>query len=226
MIYIKENENNFEKYEVKFDEIALKKLRTEIVINCSETTHVKKECRQEEIPNSIAIDNAIICYIENVRYWKSGHTGIELDDYYEYEYDLYYCEYIFHECQPLVCFIDNIIFGDEKSLEILFDKNFASIEKFPTVKEKIFMLKEESEKINSNNRKKLKELYTELKELLEMEELNEGQEPVEPYFYKLASLVDFKLIDTISKEEINRVNNFFGEEKIPLTKKKTLGRKK
>ena len=59
---------------------------------------------------------------------------------------------------------------------------------------------------------KMKELNDRLKYLLSIEKLNENQEDVSKFIDHLLSLVDIKLIDTISLEEIERVRSFQSKE--------------
>ncbi len=55
---------------------------------------------------------------------------------------------------------------------------------------------------------KMKELNDRLKYLLSIEELNRNQEDVSKYIEELYGLIDIRLIDKISLEEINRVREF------------------
>ena len=59
---------------------------------------------------------------------------------------------------------------------------------------------------------RMKELNERLKYLLSIEKLNENQEDSSNYINTLLGLVDIKLIDTISLEEIERVRSFQSEE--------------
>ncbi len=285
MIYIRDNTDALEKYEITFDQAKLKELKNMVIKKCCEIRKVNTECKRYEIPNNNAFyskrddcEKFTTFYYEDVKYRKSGNTATEWDHYDKYEVDLYYCEYIQYRCQYFVDFIDNIIAGNEKCLTILFNKDLSQIDRFLTVKERInlskkqlsinardFKLKKKkklaelSDKYKAFNEKtdniaenysdlqsmlqceaieisKIEEYYDakakiinkELEDLLKLEELNKNQEPIDPYFEELVSLVDFRLVDTIGKNEINRINEFFDEEIIPfeMKKVKTLIRKK
>ncbi len=59
---------------------------------------------------------------------------------------------------------------------------------------------------------KMKELNEKLKYLLSIEKQNENQEDVGPYIDELYSLVDIKLVDRISLDEIKKVREFQSEK--------------
>ena len=282
MIYIKDNTDVLEKYEVIFDQAKLEELKSRVIKNCSEIRNVKTECKlcyvpHDDIHRYDADRNATLYHYENIKYKKSGNTATEWDHYDEYEVDLYDCEYTEYKCQYLVDFISDIIIGKEKSITILFNMDLKYIDRFQTVKKQIALLRrklskkssdhklmeakinelnnkysefskkttnisesykeleslissytEEISKLENKDNERVKQIRNELNYLLSIEELNQNQQPIDAYFEELVSLVEFRLVDTIGKNEINRINEFFDEEIIPfeMKKVKTLIRKK
>jgi hypothetical protein len=67
-------------------------------------------------------------------------------------------------------------------------------------------------KMDKEHVARMKELNDRLKYLLSIEKLNEDQEDPSNYINTLIGLVDIKLIDTISLEEIERVRSFQSKE--------------
>lgn len=282
MIYIKDNKDVLEKYDVIFDQTKLEELKSRVIKNCSEIRRVKTECKLCYVPHGDIHEfdedrKATLYHYEDVKYKKSGNTATEWDHYDEYEVDLYDCEYTEYKCQYLADFISDIIIGKEKSITILFNRDLKSIDRFPTVKKQIALLRrmlskkssdhklmeakinelntkynefskkttnisesykeleslissytEEISKLENKDNERVKQIRNELNYLLSIEELNQNQQPIDAYFEELISLVEFRLVDTIGKNEINRINEFFDEEIIQLEMKKvkTLTRKK
>lgn len=282
MIYIKDDKDVLEKYDVIFDQTRLEELKSRVIKNCSEIRRVKTECKLCYVPHGDIHEfdedrKATLYHYEDVKYKKSGNTATEWDHYDEYEVDLYDCEYTQFKCQHLVDFISDIIIGKEKSITILFNRDLKSIDRFPTVKKQIALLRkklskkssdhklmeakinelntkysefskkttnisesykeleslissytEEISKLENKDNERVKQIRNELNDLLSIEELNRNQQPIDAYFNELVSLVEFRLVDTIGKNEINRINEFFDEEIIQLEMKKvkTLTRKK
>lgn len=62
----------------------------------------------------------------------------------------------------------------------------------------------------------------ELKSLQKIRDLNKNQEPITNYFYELVGLVEFKLVDTLSISDIDRINEFFNSNVIEKEKKLVL----
>lgn len=282
MIYIKDDKDVLEKYDVIFDQTRLEELKSRVIKNCSEIRRVKTECKLCYVPHGDIHEfdedrKATLYHYEDVKYKKSGNTATEWDHYDEYEVDLYDCEYTEYKCQYLADFISDIIIGKEKSITILFNRDLKSIDRFPTVKKQIALLRrmlskkssdhklmeakinelnnkysefskkttnisesykeleslissytEEISKLENKDNERVKQIRNELNYLLSIEELNQNQQPIDAYFEELISLVEFRLVDTIGKNEINRINEFFDEEIIQLEMKKvkTLTRKK
>ena len=71
---------------------------------------------------------------------------------------------------------------------------------------------EEEPAPKKENKPKEIDLNDRLKYLLSIEKLNEDQEDPSNYINTLIGLVDIKLIDTISLEEIERVRSFQSKE--------------
>lgn len=74
-------------------------------------------------------------------------------------------------------------------------------------------VKEELREMDDSYEKELKELTARLNYLQSILELNEHQEDVSKYVIEMLSYIEYRLVDTISKEELQRYNDFFNENK-------------
>ena len=85
-------------------------------------------------------------------------------------------------------------------------------------------MKKELLNMDKNHAAKIKELNDKLEFLFSIEKLNEGQEDLSKYIEELERLVEFRLADTISLEEIERVKSFqsneLSEKEMKLVRKK------
>ena len=147
MIYFQNNGNEREKYEIEFDYKQLDELAKKVAKKCGELSIVHDERKLCYVPrsDSYSMDTKsdTYHYITDVKTKKSGNKAKEWDHYDEYEVDLYFCDYNDYICPELVNFIKKITYEDKDAIRKLFTKDFKSISKFPTVKEKIEQLKEE-----------------------------------------------------------------------------------
>lgn len=267
MIYFVNKNGERLKYLINFDTEELNALAKKVALNCGELRLVRKECALKYVPSGRFFhrdyDDNTNHYYDDIRYSKSGNKTTEWDHYDEYEVDLYNCEYKDYLCPELVDFINRIMYEDKKTIDIVFNGDFRSVSKFPTVKEKIaqlqkelasnsesyvlkrqnrvndfsdrytemknkqqgdlekqikelhsFATKAEKEllKIDKNYSAKAKELKDKLDYLLSIEKLNEHQEGVAKYLEELKSLIEIKLIDRMSLDEIQRVKDFQSTE--------------
>ena len=76
------------------------------------------------------------------------------------------------------------------------------------------------ETMDKEQEKRLKELNDQLTYYLSIESLNKHQEDLTPYLVELLSLVQYRLIDSISMDTIHRVQNFNSEKHERLTNTK------
>ncbi len=261
MIYFNNNGNEMEKYLITYDTEKLRDLKVRIALHCGEQS--KQTERVKVIPSSYSFyskDDEYHYYGE-IHSKLSKYKGTDWDEYYEYEVDLYDCDYIDYLCPPLVGFITEIGYGKKQAITKLFNRDLQDVCSFPKVKDKISMLqdeiasvtqsytdkrskvveelnksyaglskntedienhikelhawtskmKKELLKLDKAHLSKMKELNDRLKYFLSIEKMNINQEDLTSYIEELYSLVDIRLIDTISLDEIERVRNFQSE---------------
>lgn len=213
MYYFIEKENVVEKYSVSFDKEELEKLKIQIINNCSEIEHFDYEACEKTYGGPNKFD-----YLR-FRNYKEVFVGIsesrdtlQMPDrkIYHYTYDKYKFPKIVNE-------IDKLLNGDVSALDNIYYNETKGL----TVDEKIMIISNELDEINNLEVDKKINKINELKRLLELKELNKNQQPIEPYYEKVKKLITMTLVDTISKEEIEKVHNFF-EDDFNKENKKTL----
>lgn len=200
MYYFVDKKETIEKYLVSFSKEELEKLKIEIINNCSEIEHHEYEGTHG--PNEfdyLRIRN----YKERFVRVEESRDSLQWPDQRVYHYS--YDEYKFPE---LVSVIDELLNGNVLVLDTIFNTNPES--KGETIDEKIRKASEELDAIDNLKITKKKEKLDELQKLIELKKLNKKQKSVVPYYAKLRELITLDLVDTITKEEIERVNQFFG----------------
>lgn len=196
MYYFKENDSVIEKYKIVFNEERIKELRHEIIDNCSNIIHNEKRTTLPEM------------FKEDKLKYRNLHTKqIGIREYQDgpdhIEYLVTFDEYIFPEVVKL---IDNMLLGDTNStLKIVayHTKTVIDIDKLIAIKS------DELDKIDNLNIKAKRQKLNELESLLEEKELNKNQKSIDYYINELKSEINFVLVDTIDKETVERVNNFY-----------------
>lgn len=200
MYYFVDKKETIEKYLVSFSKEELEKLKIEIINNCSEIEHHEYEGTHG--PNEfdyLRIRN----YKERFARVDESRDSLQWLDQRVYHYS--YDEYKFPE---LVSVIDELLNGNVLVLDTIFNTNPES--KGKTIDEKIRKASEELDAIDNLKITKKREKLDELQKLIELKKLNKKQKSVVPYYVKLRELITLDLVDTITKEEIERVNQFFG----------------
>lgn len=200
MYYFIDKKETIEKYSVSFSKEELEKLKMEVINNCSEIEHHEYEGTHG--PNRfdyLRIRN----YKERFVRIQESRDSLQWPDQRVYHYS--YDEYKFPE---LVSAIDELLNGNVLVLDTIFNTNPES--KIETIDEKIRKASEELDAIDNLKITKKREKLDELQKLIELKKLNEKQKSVVPYYARLRELITLDLVDTITKEEIERVNQFFG----------------
>lgn len=187
------------KYLVEFDKTKLKSLRFEIISDCSEITHYSYE-------DKTGPDASDYLRIRNYRAKKIGQ--VETSREFNETADVYHFSYDKFEFPYLITLIDNLQNGSKEAVEQIMNPDY-SLEK-PSVEAKIEKLSTEIDTINNLEAKKKIEKLKELEGLLEKLEINKMQKPVMPYYKKVQELINIKLVDSISMDEFQRIQNFFG----------------
>ena len=242
MIYFRDNENEREKYEITFNRSGLQELRKTIAIKFGEHSTVNKEITRSDVPlnDYFTWDGDTFHYYIGVKYSKSGNTVREYDHYDSYDEDLYNCTYNEYICPKFVLLIHNILLQEPEAIEHIFNHDFDEYMNIPKISEKIALVKEEIKELNQKSgyleeqikilqswsikidkellniekeyALKIKELNKRLNYLLSIEKLNEKQEDISKYIDELLSLIQIKLVDTISLDLIDRVKSFESNE--------------
>lgn len=210
MYYYKENQGQIEKYEVSFDSEKLKKLRREIIEKCSKITY---KCEIVIAPFGKYFKDE---HIKSLKYEKLRSYTIE-DFYGDFEYDEYKIEYLYYTFPKLVDLIDKLINGDTKVIGEIFNPNFDELinKQDIILEEQKKIIKILNEKKNGNIKKeleKLNEIYQKLEECKKEQELNKDQISVNEYYLKVQSLIKFKDICTIKKQDLLNIFEFFEED--------------
>lgn len=200
MYYFIDKKETIEKYLVSFSKEELEKLKIEIINNCSEIEHHEYEGAHG--PNEfdyLRIRN----YKERFVRVEESRDSLQWPDQRVYHYS--YDEYKFPE---LVSVIDELLNGNVLALDTIFNTNPEA--KNETIDERIRQASEELDAIDNLKIAKKREKLDELQKLIELKKLNKKQKSILPYYSKLRELITLDLVDTITKEEIERVNQFFG----------------
>ena len=186
MKYYNLKDDVIEKYNVTFDIKEIEKIKNEIINNCSDIEH--KKYFSDYCPSFSKNDI--------IRNYKERRTG-EVKEYfeetrfiYEYSYDRYIPPYLGKNV------LEDILtykVPDKLSIDIKIEE-----------KEK------ELKDIDNKNTKEKIEKLKEYENLLELKKLNENQKPLSMYYDKLISLFKFELEDTLSIEEVKKVESFIG----------------
>ena len=89
--------------------------------------------------------------------------------------------------------------------------------KAKTIDERISETSGELTAIDNLNITEKKEKLNNLQRLIELKELNKNQKSVIPYYDKVRELITLEYVDSITKEELEKVNQFF-ENRVDLNK--------
>lgn len=200
MYYFIDKKETIEKYSVSFSKEELEKLKIEVINNCSEIEHHEYEGTHG--PNEfdyLRIRN----YKERFVRIQESRDSLQWPDQRVYHYS--YDEYKFPE---LVSVIDELLNGNVLTLDTIFNTNSEA--KNETIDERIRKSSEELDAIDNLKIAKKREKLDELQKLIELKKLNKKQKSVVLYYARLRELITLDLVDTITKEEIERVNQFFG----------------
>lgn len=217
MYFFVEKEKKVEKYQVSYDEELIKKLRKEIINNCSLIEHCEYDSTCEPCllyGNSQADDCCIKNYSEYFSHVRESRDSLQYpdQDIYHYSYD----KYIYPQ---LVLYIDEFLGGNVQIIGTAPKISNVGVK----LKKRIDKLSKELDSIDNLEIKQKQEKLEELKKVVEQAKLNENQKSTAEYLEKFNELVRIELVDTLQKEEIDRVNAFY-ERKPKYTR--TLKKKK
>ena len=195
MIYFRKNDDVIEKYQVNFDKEKIKKLKQEIINNCSFITHIEYEG-----------DYAPILSNEIVRNFTYTPTGKERE-YFEETRDIYHYSYDRYEPPYLVALINQLLLLNDNSKVIDQILNYEIASK-STIDDKIELAYKEFKEIDPENATKKAEKLKELENLLKAKKLNINQQNIDLYYNQLIELIKFNLIDSLPINELNKIESF------------------
>ena len=195
MYYFEVLEDKVNKYEVSFDRDIMEELRIEIINNCSEIVHHN--------------------YIENydhrldetdylrIRRYSRIYVGIDEksnSSMYRYIYD----EYKFPK---LVFLIDKLLNGDTSVIGEIFSPSLDKDNNLSYTDRIGILIKEIGSINNEHDKKKTK--VRELMRLISLAKINKGKRSDREYYSRVRELIQINLVDSISLNEVYRLNNFF-----------------
>ena len=195
MLYFRKNDDVIEKYQVNFDKEKIKKLKQEIINNCSFITHIEYES-----------DCAPILSNEIVRNFTYTPTGKE-KEYFEETRDIYHYSYDRYEPPYLVALINQLLLLNDNSKVIDQILNYEIASK-STIDDKIELAYKEFKEIDPENATKKAKKLKELENLLKAKKLNINQQNIDLYYNQLIELIKFNLIDSLPINELNKIESF------------------
>lgn len=209
MYYIKQIEDAFIKYEVKFDDNELRTIKYKIIYNCGEVKHFSYEdsrCRHN--PMSWHIKNFSQDFVR-VQEYNDFYSSPE--DIYRYSYDLY-------EDTPLSKLVDRLRNGDTSVIGLLESRQEIEHEFSPTdnlrVKEEELRTKiSEVLTVNTTdiNTWELEKLKKQLDEFQINHKLNENRESESSYYQQVLDLITMEEVCRIDNENIEKANSLLME---------------
>ena len=195
MYYFEVLEDKVNKYEVSFDRDIMEELRIEIINNCSEIVHHNYIENYDHRPDETD-------YLR-IRRYSRIYVGIDKksnSSMYRYIYD----EYKFPK---LVFLIDRLLSGDTSVIEEIFSPSLDKDNNL-SYTDRIGILIKEIGSIN-NEHDKREAKVRELMGLISLAEINKGKRSDREYYSRVRELIQINLVDSISLDEVYRVNNFF-----------------
>lgn len=195
MLYFRKNDDVIEKYQVNFDKEKIKKLKQEIINNCSFITHI--ECESDYTP---ILSNEIV---RNFTYTPTGKER----EYFEETRDIYHYSYDRYEPPYLVALINQLLLLNDNSKVIDQILNYEIASK-STIDDKIELAYKEFKEIDPENATKKVEKLKELENLLKAKKLNINQQNIDLYYNQLIELIKFNLIDSLPINELNKIESF------------------
>ena len=204
MYYYKKQSREIIKYKVSLDEETLKKLRVEIILNCSIITH--HHYKTTNTPNFFDWE-----HIQNYRETKVGI--IEYNDFYSMPETEYLVDYNYYEHPLLVSYIDELLKGNTRMIGKIKTMNLQNIDEEELIlKEQQKIIKKLNEigtKDISEQLELLKENQKKLLEYKKQKELNKDQVSPNKYRNKVLNCINLEEIERISLKTVLEIQKFF-----------------
>ncbi len=201
MFYFKVDNEVVEKYQVNYNKEEIEKLRENIIHNCSHIVH--REYYNHYPPHFT--DKSLIFNFKSMFAFEK--------EYFEETKDIYL--YTFDEYEPpsLIKLVDRLLKEDATVIDEILN---YKVEDKVSFNEEINKVNQEY--LNANNVFERQQRLKELENLLNQKNLNKNQQSTYIYYQKLLSLIKFELIDTLSLEYIQRVEDFYSKDTKVLSK--------
>ena len=193
MLYFRKNDDVIEKYQIDFDKEKIKKLKQEIINNCSLIKHIEYESDYTPI-----LSNEIVKNFTYTRTRKEREYFEETRDIYHYSYDRYEPPY-------LVELINQLLNDNSKVIDQILNYEISSES---TIDDSIELAYKEFKEIDPENVTKKAEKLKELEDLLKAKNYNINQQNIDLYYKELIELIKFNLIDSLPINELNKIESF------------------
>ena len=193
MLYFRKNDDVIEKYQIDFDKEKIKKLKQEIINNCSLIKHIEYESDYTPI-----LSNEIV---KNFTYTRTGKER----EYFEETRDIYHYSYDRYEPPYLVELINQLLNDNSKVIDQILNYEISSES---TIDDSIELAYKEFKEIDPENVTKKAEKLKELEDLLKAKKLNINQQNIDLYYKELIELIKFNLIDSLPINELNKIESF------------------
>ena len=193
MLYFRKNDDVIEKYQIDFDKEKIKKLKQEIINNCSLIKHIEYESDYTPI-----LSNEIV---KNFTYTRTGKER----EYFEETRDIYHYSYDRYEPPYLVELINQLLNDNSKVIDQILNYEISSES---TIDDSIELAYKEFKEIDPENVTKKAEKLKELEDLLKAKNYNINQQNIDLYYKELIELIKFNLIDSLPINELNKIESF------------------
>ena len=193
MLYFRKNDDVIEKYQIDFDKEKIKKLKQEIINNCSLIKHIEYESDYTPI-----LSNEIV---KNFTYTRTGKER----EYFEETRDIYHYSYDRYEPPYLVELINQLLNDNSKIIDQILNYEISSES---TIDDSIELAYKEFKEIDPENVTKKAEKLKELEDLLKAKNYNINQQNIDLYYKELIELIKFNLIDSLPINELNKIESF------------------
>lgn len=208
MYYYKIKDDYVIQYFVQIDIEELKKIRTDIIENCSTITHMHYKTAKR--PNQYDT--------EHIRNYRERFVRlIQYNDLYSTDEDEYEVEYDLLKHHEIVSYIDSLISGNTSSISKIIDAK--DIDDYYEV----VILNEQKKLIENLTSYGLNEIYCitksinhnieKLEQYSKQKAMNKYQPPIVFYQKQVLECIHLEEISKISLDIILRIQDFFGEYK-------------
>ena len=203
--YCIENEDVI-KYKVTLDKEKLKELRNEIIVKCSEISHIHEET--VGLPNYNDHEHTR-------NYKKKFLRKVDKGDFYGTTVDVYLVDYDYYEHPLLANHIRYLLNHDASIISQIINPEIEKIDEEQIIMEEqkqiIELLNNEKNNDITKQLELLKENQEKLKEYKAKKELNKNQVSVEPYYKKVLECITFNEVNKVALKNILEIQEFLSD---------------